>query len=208
MPVTRWSGINLLQPNRIVGYVGILTVLLRMLPSGILYTAAECGRVIRIGNRSSDAGQGRDSLGESDESRNVRCLRTELQELPACSGMGSRVPVSVVGVDSRSAGTPRKVEKGDGQLAPLEAISSLATQLLRTAQEGRRMDGKDSFGGEVYPLSAIISHVAGTWHGKWPLGEGVGECVYLVWKLGAWGEPMFPSGHFFSISATGVVGGC
>ena len=91
---------------------------------------------------SSDAGRGRDSLGESDESRNVGCLRTELQELPACSGMGSRVPVSVVGVDSRSAETLRKVEKGDSQLAPLEAISSLVTQLLRTAQEGRRMDGK------------------------------------------------------------------
>ena len=50
------------------------------------------------------------------------CLRTKLQDLPACSGMGSRVPVSMVGVDSRSAETPRKVEKGDGQLAPLEAI--------------------------------------------------------------------------------------
>ena len=64
---------------------------------------------------SSDAGRGRDSLGEPDESRNVGCLRMELQELPACSGMGSRVPVSVVGVDSRSAETPRKVEKGDSQ---------------------------------------------------------------------------------------------
>ena len=50
--------------------------------------------------------------------------------------------MSVVGVDSRSAGTPLKVDKGGGQLAPLEAISSLVTQLLRTAQDGRQMDGK------------------------------------------------------------------
>ena len=34
--VTRWSGIHLVQPNGIVGYVGILTVLLWMLPAGIL----------------------------------------------------------------------------------------------------------------------------------------------------------------------------
>ena len=33
-------------------------------------------------------------------------------------------------VDSRSAETPRKLEKGDAQLAPLEAISSLETLLL------------------------------------------------------------------------------
>ena len=69
--------------------------------------------------------------------------------------MGSRVPVSVVGVDSRSVETPRKVEKGNGQLAPLEAISSLVTQLLRTAQEGRRMDGKPPSEGKLSPLSAV-----------------------------------------------------
>ena len=34
--VTRWSDINLLQPNGIVGYVNILMVVLRILPSGIL----------------------------------------------------------------------------------------------------------------------------------------------------------------------------
>ena len=44
--------------------------------------------------------------------------------------MDSRVPVSVVGVGSKNAETPRKVGKGDGHLAPLEAISSLVTQLL------------------------------------------------------------------------------
>ena len=105
---------------------------------------------------SSNAGRGRDSLAESDESRNVRCLRMELQELPACSGMGSRVPVSVVGVDSRSAETPRKVEKkGDSQLTPLEAISSLVTQLLRMTQEGRRMDRKAPSEGKLIPLSAV-----------------------------------------------------
>ena len=68
------------------------------------------------------------------------------------------------------------------------------------------MDGREgSFRGEV---ESIISRVAGTWHGKRPLGEGVGESVFLVWTPVTWGEPMFPSGHFFSISATRVVGGC
>ena len=41
--------------------------------------------------------------------------------------------------------------KGDGQLAPLEAISSLETRLLRTAQEGRLVDEKAQMG----PLSAV-----------------------------------------------------
>ena len=63
------------------------------------------------------------------------------------------------------------------------------------------MDGREgSFGGEV---ESNISRVAGTWHGKRPLSEGVGEGVFLVWTPGTWGEPMFTSGHFFSISATG-----
>ena len=79
----------------------------------------------------------------------------ELQDRPACSGLGSRVPLSLINMDSRSAETPRKVEKGDGQLAPLEAISSLATQLLRMAQEGRRMDGKAPSEGKLSPLSAV-----------------------------------------------------
>ena len=78
----------------------------------------------------SDVGWGWDSLGESDDSRKVGCLQTELQELLACSGMDSRVSVSVVGVGSKSVETPRKVGKGDGQLAPLEAISSLVTRIL------------------------------------------------------------------------------
>ena len=78
---------------------------------------------------SSDASQDQDSLGESDDSRKLGCLRTDLQELLVCSGMDSRVPVSAVGVSLRSVETPRKVGKEDGQLAPLEAISSLVTRL-------------------------------------------------------------------------------
>ena len=104
---------------------------------------------------SSDAGRGRNSLGESDDSRKVGCLQTELQELLACSGMDSRVPVSVVGVGSKSAETPRKVGKGDGQLVPLKAIYSLVIRLLRTAQEDRRVDGKAPSEGELSPLSAV-----------------------------------------------------
>ena len=78
-----------------------------------------------------------------------------MQELPACSGMNSHVPGPVVGVDPRSEETPRKVEEGDGQLASLEAISSLVTQLLRTVQEGRRMDETPLPEGESGPSSAV-----------------------------------------------------
>ena len=38
---------------------------------------------------SSDASRDRDSLGESDESRNVGCLQTKLQDLLAGSDMSS-----------------------------------------------------------------------------------------------------------------------
>ena len=61
----------------------------------------------------SDAGQAQDSLGESDDSRKLGCLQMDLQELLVCSGMNSRVPVSGVGVSSRSVETPRKVGKRD-----------------------------------------------------------------------------------------------
>ena len=78
-----------------------------------------------------------------------------MQELSACSGMDSHVPGTVVGVDPRSEETPRKVEEGDGQLASLETISSLVTQLLRTVQEGRRVDDTPLPEGESGPLSAV-----------------------------------------------------
>ena len=80
----------------------------------------------------------------------------KMQELPACSGMHSRVPGPVVGVDPRSEETPRKVEEGDGQLASLEAISSLVAELLRMVQEGRRMDETPLPEGESGPLSAVL----------------------------------------------------
>ena len=38
---------------------------------------------------SSDADQGCNSLGESNESWNVGCLQTNVQELPVCSGLDS-----------------------------------------------------------------------------------------------------------------------
>ena len=53
-----------------------------------------------------------------------------------------RVPVPVASVILSDEGTQRKVKNGDSQLAPLEVISSLVTQLLRTAQEGRLADVK------------------------------------------------------------------
>ena len=84
--------------------------------------------------------RGCDSLGVSGESGTVGCLRTEMQELPACSGMGSRVPGIVVGVDPRSGETPREMKEGVAQVTSLETISSLVSQLLRTVQEGRQVD--------------------------------------------------------------------
>ena len=89
---------------------------------------------------SSGAGQDQDSLGESDDSWKLGCLRADSQDLMVCSKMDSRVPVPVVGVSSRSVETQRKVGEEAGQLTPLEAISSLVTRLLQTAQEGRLVD--------------------------------------------------------------------
>ena len=59
-----------------------------------------------------------------------------------CPGIDSRVPVSVVGVFPGNVETPREVRNGDSQLALWEVLSSLVTQLLRTAQEGRLADEK------------------------------------------------------------------
>ena len=104
---------------------------------------------------SSDAGQDLDSLRESDDARKLGCLWTDLQELLGCSGMDPQVPVSRVGVGPRSVETPLKVGEEDGQLAPLQAISSLVTRLL--AQEGRLVDEKAPSEGEPGPLSAVSS---------------------------------------------------
>ena len=87
-------------------------------------------------------GRDQDSLGEHGDSQELGCLRADSQELMVCTGMDSRVPVPVVGVIPRNVETQRKVGSGDGQLAPLEAIRSLVTRLLRTAQEGRLADEK------------------------------------------------------------------
>ena len=144
---------------------------------------------------SSDAGRGQDSLGESDDSRKVGCLRTELQELLACSGMYSRVPVSVVIVGSKSVETPRKVGKGDGRWS-----HDYYKRHRRVGGWTRRPLRRGSWV-HYQPCRRDL-------HGKRPLGEGVGEGMFLGWTPGTWREPMFTSGHFFSVSATGVVGGC
>ena len=148
---------------------------------------------------SSDAGRGRDSLGESDGSQKVGCLWTELQELLMCSGM---VPVSVLGVGSKSAETPRKVGKGDSQLAPLEAISSLVTRLLRTAQEGRWVDEKAPSEGELGPLSAV-SPGSGA-----ERGHSVKEWVRACFSCGRQGHGVNRCSQVDTFSATRVVGGC
>ena len=58
-------------------------------------------------------------------------------------------------------GTQRKVENDDSQLAPLEVISSLVTQLLRTAQEGRLVNVKLPQA-EGMGLSSVVPEVGDT----------------------------------------------
>ena len=113
-------------------------------------------------------------LGNSDASGRI------LQELLVCTGMDSREPVSGVGVSLRNGETPRKVGEGDDQLAPLEALSSLETRLLRMAQEGRLVDEKAPSEGEMGSLSAVSP---GTGAGRGPMcfscghqGHGVNRC--------------------------------
>ena len=64
------------------------------------------------------------------------------KEQTVTQGVDPRVPVQVASVILSDDGTQRKVGNEDGQLAPLEVISSLVTRLLRTAQEGRLVDVK------------------------------------------------------------------
>ena len=147
---------------------------------------------------NSDASRDQDSLGESDESLNVGCLQTKLKELTACSDMGWRVPVSVVGVE-----TPRKVEKGDGQLAPLEAISLLVAQLLCMTREGQWMDRKAPLEGKLSPLSAV-SPGPGT-----ERGHSAKEWVRVFFSCGCQGHGVNRCSQVdTSLFDTGVVGGC
>ena len=138
----------------------------------------QCGRVIR--NRSRARGLvGIRTLWERMTTLRISEVSGRIHRNSWCVREW-RVPTPVVGVIPRNVETQWKVGNGDGQLAPLEAISSLVTRLLQSAQEG----------------------------GKRPLGKRVGEGVFLVWTPGTWGEPMFAGGHFFPISTTGVVCGC
>ena len=84
----------------------------------------------------------------------------------------------------------QKVENGDSQLTPLEALSSLVTRLLRTAQESRLADGN------------ALGSSSERGHSVMERGR------FLVHTPGTWGEPMFAGGHLFSILAAGLVGGC
>ena len=96
-------------------------------------------------------------------------LRKEKQDLPACSGMDSRVHGIVVDVDLRSDETPREMEEGVGQITSSETISSLVTQLLHAVQKGRRVDDTPLPEGELGPLSAVSLG-----HGRRPPGMEVG----------------------------------
>ena len=54
----------------------------------------------------------------------------------------SRIPMHVANVIPSEVEIQRKEENGVSQLAPLEVISSLVTQLLRSAREGRLAEVK------------------------------------------------------------------
>ena len=101
--------------------------------------------------------------------------------------MDPRVPVPVASVILCDDGTQRKVGNGDSQLAPLEVISSLATRLLRTAQEGWLVDVKippeEGMGSSSAAPAAVGTergHSAREWARVcfscgWP-GHGVNRC--------------------------------
>ena len=72
--------------------------------------------------------------------------------------------------------------KEDGQLAPLEAISSLVTRLLSTAQEGRRVDKKAPSEVEMGPLPAMSP---GTGAER---GHSVKEWVWVCFSCGRQGH--------------------
>ena len=78
---------------------------------------------------NSEGDQDRDSRRQSEDPQKLGCPQTGSQEVLADLGMDSRVPVSGVGVSSRTS-------EEDGHLAPLQAIYLLVTRLLRVAQEG------------------------------------------------------------------------
>ena len=121
---------------------------------------------------SSGAGRDQDSLGEYDDSQDLGGLRADPQELMVYTGMDSRVPTPVVGVIPRNVETQWKVANGEGQLAPLEAISSLVTRLLRSAQEGQLADEKVPPERGMGSPSAAPPDVRSleTWEGMRPAG--------------------------------------
>ena len=82
-----------------------------------------------------EGGLDQDPLGGSSDSRVLGCLQSDPQELMVCPVTESQVPVHVASDIPSEVGIQREVGNGDSQLAPLEALSSLVTQLLRTAQE-------------------------------------------------------------------------
>ena len=99
-------------------------------------------------SHSEQTESGQDVDLDQDPVGKVRCLednrglRVKSKERTVTPGVDPRVPVPVASVILSDDGTQRKVGNGDGQLAPLEVISSLVTRLLRTAQEGRLVDVK------------------------------------------------------------------
>ena len=121
-----------------------------------------------------------------------------------CPVTESRVPVHVASVIPSEVGIQQKVGNADSQLAPLEALSSLVTRLLRTAQESRLVDGKVP-PEEVLGSSSAVPTVGGAERGHSVMERGR---VFLVRTPGTRGEPMFAGGHFFSVLAAGLVGGC
>ena len=120
-------------------------------------------------------GLDQDPLGGSGDSREPGCLRSDSQVCPVTE---SRVPVHVASVIPGEVGIQRKVGNGDSQLAPLEVISSLVTQLLRAAQEGRLADVKVP-PEEVLGLSSAVPTGGGV-----EKGQSVRELVRVCFSCG------------------------
>ena len=124
---------------------------------------------------------------ESGVLRKTGGLREKSKERTVTRVVDPRVRVPVASITLSDEGTQRKVENGDSQLAPLEVISSLVTQLLQTSQEGRLADVKIPPEDRMGSSSAVLTaggterrHLAREWLrvcflcGR--LGHGVNRC--------------------------------
>ena len=134
-------------------------------------------------------------------------LRGKLKEQMVSAVGEPKVPVPVASVILNDGGTQRKVEKDNRQLASLEVISSLVTQLLPTAREGRLANGKLP-PEEGTGSSSVVPEVGDTVRGH-STSEGARVCFSC-------GRPahgvnrcsQVDTSFPFLLTGWGLVGGC